>query len=391
MKKAIVQKLFLFGLVLATLGATYYFYWQGEITFFPQKEERSASRNFTSQIPFGGKEYKLSYQDKMASAFNLAGFEENENWYGEGEFDYSTFYEGESSLFVTSFDGQETVVNLKKKFDIKDALNFKLLLYLSTDPDSLEELNLVFAGKDREYMFPIRDVSKGWNFLVLPKENFSVSIPNDGEESGNEIGMGVQEVVIELVSRPKTRSTVNLDALWAEKEKDYLDDWNTQSDRFLSLKEGGGLLAMGMTAQRATLKIGSAKDYTFQAKFTPLKNGDFGFFLRGDYNSGYGYYLVMSGVDTNDWRIYKQGSFEDDKRSLDLARGEVGNFLIEKNKPYWLKAETRGTGLIFSISTDGKAFTDLGEMSDASFSIGGVGIAVSQETVVLIDDLQFFQ
>jgi len=390
MKKSIIQKLFLFSLILAAFGVTYYFYQRDEITFFPQKEG-GLSRNFTSQIPFSKKEYKLSYQDKMASAFDIAGFEENENWYGDGEFDHSTFYEGESSLFLTSFDGQETVVSLKKGFDLKDATNFKFLVYLATDPDSLEEFNLIFTGKNREYKFPIRDINKGWNFLVLPKENFSAYTPKSGEESGSEVETGIQGVVIELVSRPKTRSTVNLDALWAEKEKDYLDDWNTQSDRFLSLKDNGGLLAIGMTGQRATLKIGSAKDYTFQAKFTPLKSGDFGFLLRGDYSSGYGYYLVMNGVDTNDWRIYKQGSFEDNKQNLDLARGEVGNFLIERNKPYWLKAEAKGTELIFSISTDGQTFVRLGEISDASFSIGGVGIAVSQESMALIDDLQFFQ
>ena len=74
-----------------------------------------------------------------------------------------------------------------------------------------------------------------------------------------------------------------------------------------------------------------------------------------------------------------------------MAKGEVSNFLIEKSKPYWLKAELKDTNLIFSISTDGQAFVRLGEISDASFSVGGVGISVSHENMVLIDDLRFFQ
>jgi len=391
MKKDFLSKIIVLSLILIALGVTYYFYEQGDVSFLPQKEKERAGETFTVQIPISDKEYKLSYQDKVNSSFDIANFEENESWYGDGEFDYSTFYEGESSLFVTSLDGQKTTVSLKRSFNIEDVLNFKFFVYLATDLEGIEEFNLIFSGLDGEYKFPIRDINKGWNFLVLAKENFSVYVPeNKKEEVGkNESNQDIQEVVVELVSRPKTRSTVNLDALWAERKEDYLKDWNVNSDKFLSMKENGGLLAIGMNGQRATLKKGSAKDYTFQVKFTPLKNGKFGLFLRGDYKSGYGYYFVMDGVDTATWRIYKHGPFDEKIQSLDLGKGKIGNFKMEKGQVYWLKAETKGDQLAFSFSTSGKDFVKLGEARDESFTSGGIGITVGGGNMVFVDDIQF--
>lgn len=391
MKKILVQKLLPLGLVLFALGISYYFYLEGKITFLPQKEKKKLNESFTVQIPIDVREYKLSYRDKVNLSFDIANFEEGENWYGGGEFDHSIFYEGASSLFLTSLDGQKTTVSLKKNFKIEDVLNFKFFIYLATDSSNLEEFNLIFSGSKGVYKFPIRDIGRGWNLLVLPKEKFSKVEGGEGQE-GIE-GTSIEEATVELVSRPKTRSMVNLDALWAEKEKDYLEDWIADTDKYLSIKKNknvSSLFVTGLSGSRAALEAGSVKDGTFQVKFTPLKNGEFGLFLRGDCKSGYGYYLLMGGVDTDTWRIYKYGPFEEKVQSLDLGNGKIDNFVMGKEQPYWLKAEMRENRLVFYFSVNNKEFTKLLEVNDNSFASGGVGI-VSGNAMFFVDDIQFLK
>jgi hypothetical protein len=384
-------------LVLLAFGATYYFYQRGELAFLPQKEEKKLDESFTVQIPIADKEYKLSYKDKVDAAFDIASFEEGENWFGDGEFDYSTFLEGESSLFLTSLNGQKSSVILKKSFNAKEVLNFKFFVYLATDPEGIEEFNLIFNNGSASYRFPIRDISRGWNLLILPKEKFSQEkkegkdLPADRQEGEKE--GEIEEAVIELVSRPKTRSTVNLDSLWAEKKDDYLATWNANGEKFLSLKEHQGqvgLLASNLFGNLATLRQGAGKDYTFQAKFTPAKEGSFGFFLRGDYQSGWGYYLTINGVGTNTWQITKYGLFEEKTQILELAKGSIDNYRMEENKSYWLKAEVKGPHIIFYFSPDGQDFTRLGEAKDESFASGGVGVSINGG-MVFIDEIQFYK
>jgi len=279
---------------------------------------------------------------------------------------------------------------LKKNFDIENVLNFKFLVYLAGDPNDIEELNLVFTGQNSGYRFPIRDLSKGWNFLVLPKDKFSFFSPQTDEKKLSSI----EKIAVELTSRPQARTIINLDSLWAEKEKDYLKDWNSNSEKFLSLKRNGnsvGLLALGLYGNRATLSQGVAKDYTFQVKFNSLKGEGFGLFLRGDYESGYGYYLMMDGINTNTWQIYKYGLFDEKTQALVLEKGNVSNFKMEKNRPYWLKAELKGPRLVFYLSVDGQNFIKLGEANDTSFTSGGVGFATTGSDMVLVDEIVFFQ
>jgi len=390
MKKSITQKILVLVLIAVAFLVTFYLYRQGEITLFPGKKEKVVNNNLVDQIPISDKEYKIFYKDKIDSTFDIANFENNEDWYGDGDFDYSTFLEGESSLFLTSLNNRKATITLKKNFDIENVLNFKFLVYLASDPADIEELDLVFTGQNFGYKFPVRDLVKGWNLLVLPKDKFSYF---GSQTDGGKLS-SIEKITVELTSRPQTRTIINFDSLWLEKEKDYLKDWNSNSEKFLSLKRNGnfvGLLAIGLYGNRAVLSKGAAKDYTFQAKFNSLKEGDFGLFLRGNYESGYGYYLMMDGVNTNTWRIYKYGLFEEKNQALDLTKGEVSNFKMEENRPYWLKAELKGPRLVFYLSVDGRNFIKLGEANDISFTSGGVGFAISGSEMVLVDEVVFFQ
>lgn len=412
MKKIISEKIVALILILIAVGYTYYFNQHGKINFLPQKKEKQ-TKIIVAEIPINETQYRLSYKDKPDAAFDIANFENNENWFGDGDFDFSTYFEGEASLFLSSFNNQKATVWLKKSFDIKDVLNFKFLVHLATDPTYIEEFNLIFTGENkdykqglnspreykqslnspREYKFPIRDLKSGWNILVLPKESFS-SFLSEEERRGEVVPeTQIGKVTIELISRPKVRSIVHLDSLWAEGDKDYFKDWNLNSENFLALRKNGSttsLLAINLTDSQATLRKGSGEDYTFQGKFTPLKKGAFGFFLRGDYKTGYGYYLVMNGAESNGWQIYKYGPFEEIVQTVNLAEGKISSNLGE-NLSYWLRADLKGHRMTFSFSQDGKNFVRLGEVNDKSFSSGGIGFTVKDSNMVFVDDLLFFQ
>jgi len=100
---------------------------------------------------------------------------------------------------------------------------------------------------------------------------------------------------------------------------------------------------------------------------------------------------MMSGIDGNGWQISKRGEFDGKDQTIELAKGEIVNFKMEKDKPYWLKAELRGTKIVFYLSLDGENFAEIGEVHDTSFSGGGVGIASSGNSLFLVDEFQFFQ
>jgi len=414
MKKILPEKVFAFSLVLIVFIVVIWFYQQGKIGFLPQKKSTQIEKKVV-EILFREKEYKLSYKDKFPSAvIGIARFEEDENWQGDGDIDFTDFYEGETSFRLVSQDNKKATLSLFKDLNLEEALNFKFLIKLETDFNGCESLNIIFGNKDlsSSYRYSIRDLTKGWNLVTLPKENFTPSVKKtivstatleEGsieeapiEETAFNWG-NIQKVAIELVSRPKNVTSANFDFLWAETKDNYHQDWNTVSDKFLSLGENGestNLLVVHLAASTASIKrISSAKDYTVQAKFTPLKTGGFGFFLRNDFTTNYGYYLMMGGVGTNTWSIYKVGFFKDKSQAqnLALAEGSIANFKIEKNKTYLLKSELSGSRITFYLSLDDKNLTKLGEARDDSFSSGGVGIAANGGSIFLVDDIAFFQ
>lgn len=403
MKKILSQKSIALALISIAFVATFYFYQQGKISFTSTKKVAQEKEEKIVEMAFADKEYRLSYQDKTDElSFTVADFENDENWDGHGEIDYTTFFEGDSSLFLSSADHQRASASLKMQFNIDDFSHFRFLIHLETDPDDLEEFNLIFADQSlsNQYKYIIRELESGWNFLSLSRERFSHSISGDFSDEEREafLSTEIERVVIELVSRPKTRSIVNLDSLWAERNQDYLEDWNINSAELLSMKRSGEtdsllMLSLAPSQQAVFKRIGSAKDYVFQAKFTPLKTGSFGFFLRGNYKTGDGYYLLVDGAGSDAWRISKRGIFNDDegRQEIILEKGGIANFQLEKNKTYWLKAEMGGSRIIFYLSVDGKSYTKLTEVRDGAFSGGGVGIAVSGTNMFFVDDLQFFQ
>jgi len=310
---------------------------------------------------------------------------------GDAKLDYTYYFTGKSGLSFISRDYEKSFAsfNLTDNFDFDNYSSYKMFVYLFSSPSNIEEFKVIFSNEKKDYVYSIRDLSGGWNLVVMPKDKFFYE--SLGENT-------ISKIRIELVSRTKTMASATIDTLWAEKENNYLEDWNISDERFLALKSFSGkenlLFARVQENLVASIKkITSVKDYTFSAKFTPLTKGEFGLFMRGNYRNKHGYYLTLSGVDEDGWQIRKIGVFDKEKgvENITLTRGSIGNFRVEPERPYWLKAELSGRIVSLLVSLDGVNFSKLGDINDGSFSHGGVGITVSSPPAILLDDLQFSQ
>lgn len=402
MKKIILERIFAFGLLLVAFVITGYFYQKGKISLFTSEKKQKTVKIATAEILFKDKEYKVSYKERPSGeVVKISDFEEGEVWRGDGEFDYANFIEGKCSLALNSQNHfrSTTTLSLKEGFNFEEIKEFNVFVFLKTPPRNLEEVKLILKGNGSAalYEYPIRDLNLGWNFLVLPKNMFFASTPQETEtsvslENPPEKSL-IKSLTFEIVSRPRTISSINLDMMWAEKSNEFLSEWSVNDNRFLSLyqtKEGLNLLLNGWVSDVANLKkVSSAKDYTLRAKFTPIRDGNFGFFLRGDYKSGFGYYLMVDGIDKNSFQITKRGVFNEQTQEMVLEKGNVSNFKFEVNTPYWLKAVLKGPKISFYLSVDNKDFSQLSSVEDESYSFGGVGLTARNSSLVLVDDIQF--
>jgi len=390
MKKILTEKGLAFFLVFIAFLISGFLYKEGKIKFLPSKDKKVSVQNVVVEVPFTEKSYYLSYDFLPVNpVLEIASFEESEKWAGDGEFDYSTFYLGESSLFLSSQNNSRSEVRLKlsKSFNFQDFSYYKLFINPRTDVGNIEEFSLYFlGGNGNEFRYRIGNLNSGWNLLTLEKEKFTSSAGDLGEN------LNINKVVFDLVSRPQTAASINLDFLWAEKSSHYTEEWVSSDSRFISLGKIGTLPATLFSGSgRAILKkITSATDYSFKARFKPLTSGQFGFFLRGNQETGYGYYFTVGGAETSSWQISKLGVFDEKAENIVLIKGEINNFKMEKEAAYFLKAELRENKLIFFFSLNDKDYTQIGEVQDSSFSSGAVGV-YSKGATFLVDGLLFLK
>ncbi|OQA93426.1 MAG: hypothetical protein BWY24_00444 [Microgenomates group bacterium ADurb.Bin219] len=399
MKKYFNEKRLAFFIVFVVFLVCGYLYLQGKIFFLPKKNDLSELKNTMTEIPYMKKEYRLTYSDRSLDKVEyLSHFEDVEKWQGDGEFDYTDFVEGKSSLSLSSqnHSRSKAILELPQSLNFSDFSKLKLFLDVRSGTDKIEDLVIVlFQGNGQEAArYPIRELQAGWNLLTVPQKDFSEDYTNGPySKKGSGFKEGeVKRVSFELISRPKTSASVNLDLMWIEKEDNYIEDWNTDTPKILSLGKTGssfGLLVSGIGGNLANLReISSAKNFSFSAKFIALKLGNFGLFLRGNYQNGFGYYFMMDGVGAGSWEIYKIGQFDNKVANISLAKGIIQNFELTLGTPFWLKAELKGTHLTFLLSVDGENFIKIGETDDRSFSSGGAGIFTAN-SMYLVDDFQF--
>ncbi len=349
------------------------------------------------QLRFNDKSFKLDHTAYSSDVlFPISSFEGDGEWQGDGNLDDFLFWEKKSSLLLESRDNAKKEAHFFGKFDLSKYPLFRLAVNLQSEPSDLESVRLVFSNRNKTSVssYPITNLVPGWNFLRIPK----IKLSSVNASSGGEIDWkNIERVSLEVSSRFNSIATVNFDDFVAFSSEDYLDDWLTTNRSFLDLaktKEGNIVLqAKNVGATTALLKkISGVSDFTFKAKVQPLKNNTrSGLFIRGDYRTGYGYYFLIDGIGGSRWQILKVGLTNKIPKNTILVDGMIKNFIVEANKPLWLRAETKGTKLRFFLSPDGKVYTLLGEANDDEFKEGGVGIAVYESGVTQFDDMEFNQ
>lgn len=394
-------------MVLIVSLVSWYLYRTGRISFLPKKRDVSQLQNLVSELPFTDKQYKLSYKEKsLNDVFVVSKFEDGEEWRGDGELDYADFLEGQSSLSLTSQGNavSEASLRLTDGFKLADFGKVKLLVKLRSVLENIEEFNLVLTDGNNIalYKYPVRGLTEGWNLLALPVENFSevkaedvLTVKDTGgsEIEGQQTAL-IKKVTFEIISRPRTMASVGIDFMWLEKSEDYLEDWKAVNNEAFFMGKSGDKVALGVCGLNNFFanikKITAVRNFSLKAKFTPQRGGFFGFFIKGNYQNGHGYYVGLDGVNSNGWRILKYGDWGGKQQEIILKKGEISNFQTENDHPYWLKVDVKGSRLTFSFSVDGISYASIGEVTDDSFPFGGVGV-VAKSSMFFIDDIDFQQ
>jgi hypothetical protein len=409
-----MKKYFPYVLIVVTvlIGGLLLF-WKGLIPL-PALDKKAnvvnVGKTSVVEILFKGNEYKLSYASMdPGKLVDIAKFDKTEQWQGSGSIEDNEEI-GEPVMALVDRDRQKTTTYLVKNYNFIDVDNIKFAVKLDSDPENAEVLNILFGDKSGTnfYRFPITNLAAGWNYYSIPKHRFflveneaargtKTAVTNTATQKSALGWDKIERLQLELISRPGSKASVGVGWIRGVKEDTFDPEWNWDGkEHFLNLAHVGdgmlSLLVQNMGKGIATLKkVGGTKDFSYSSKITSLKRGNIGLFFRGDYKTGYGYYLVVGGEGTGDWSLLK--FYLDDKspKSTVLLNGQIANYEFSSNQPFWLKVTAKGNNIGAYFSLDGKDYTKLGEVNDNEFSAGGVGIAVSAGTRGYFDDFNLTQ
>ena len=393
-----------------------YLYNNGTLTsLFPKSKTALTEKRNIIDLEFKEKEYNVNFTKAYAgNGLEIADFEEGEKWNGDFNIDDSNFMEGKTAFSLASKNSSSSVIYLNKKMDLSKFEVFKMLIYSAkeNDLDNIQKLNLRFGNKNDTlyYEYSIRNIKEGWNIITMEKKNFAysqVAAKKATDEKTDEetvktvssedtLWSNIESATLELTSRPANRVELTFDRLWAEKDESYQEeDFRTDSPNTLSLKNYNNLTFLNVWRFDKNLallkKVTGVKNFTYTAKIIPQLVGTFGINARTDISNTYGYYLELSGIGSGAWQLYKIGKpVEGIGSTFRLDNGEIANFLLEENKPVWLRLKLSGNIIIVYLSINGKDFTRLAEKSDPELKSGGIGLQTGGGSF-LVESVEFLQ
>lgn len=407
-KKGIGSVIFYVLLILFIVVA--YLYNNGTLTsFFPKSKTTLTEKRNIIDLEFKDKVYNENFTKSYAGkGLEISGFEEGEKWIGEYNIDDSNFMEGKTGFSLASKNNSPQIIYLSKKMDLSKFEIFRTLVYSSKDDngDNIQTLNLRFSNKNDSlyYEYSIRNIKAGWNILNMEKDNFVINRQTEvkkettGEaektvSSGDTLWKNIEKVSIELTSRPANRVELTFDRLWAEKDTSYDEDIRTLAPNMLSYKDYNNQAYLNIWRSTTNLalikKVTGVKNFTYTAKIIPLEIGTFGINARTDISNSYGYYFDLSGIGSGAWQLYKTGKpIEGVGPRLD--NGEIANYLVEENKPIWMRLKLSGNTISAYISLNGKDFTQLSEKIDSELKSGSIGFQTGGSSF-LVESIEFSQ
>ncbi len=373
----------LINLILISITVGLFWYVVQPQNLMGEKTQTKSSPSKKIEILFTDKNYSLDYSkfDKQM-VDNISLFNSKEKWVGSGFYDSETYFESPSSLYLAGGERNKVTDMRDVSLNLAKILSFDLMMNFRSEPDDLESGELAFIdaeGKTSKYVLPRQD--KGWKAITMPKEQF---VAEDNFNWAN-----VVKVRFDFLPRPYAKAVVNLGSLRGQPGSIVYNDWNVNDQRMLLLDKRNNnvsLLARNLTSSVATIKkITQAANFTFQSSYTPLNTAYSGLFFRGNYQNGQGYYLMVNGINGNQWQITKTG-----KEGVKvLATGEISNFQFKKEEKYYLKVVAKGKNIKAFLSTDNINYTLLADVYDDEFLSGGVGVAVGAGAVALYNNFEF--
>jgi len=311
-----MKKYFPYVLIVVTvlIGGLLLF-WKGLIPL-PALDKKAnvvnVGKTSVVEILFKGNEYKLSYASMdPGKLVDIAKFDKTEQWQGSGSIEDNEELD-EPVMALVDRDRQKTTTYLVKNYNFIDVDNIKFAVKLDSDPENAEVLNILFGDKSGTnfYRFPITNLAAGWNYYSIPKHRFflveneaargtKTAVTNTATQKSALGWDKIERLQLELISRPGSKASVGVGWIRGVKEDTFDPEWNWDGkEHFLNLAHVGdgmlSLLVQNMGKGIATLKkVGGTKDFSYSSKITSLKRGNIGLFFRGDYKTGYGYYLVV--------------------------------------------------------------------------------------------------
>src|SRR3989338_2231818 len=203
----------------------------------------------TVGLKFSDKNFNLKYADiNPETLLVISDFEREDEWQRQHEYDDVNFWEGEYSLILSSRDNELIDVYIEKNINLDKYTVFKLALNVQSDTSDIEAARLYFGNKDKtaSFYYSLRNLARGWNFIIIPKIKFSTqnvskteSSVSPATKSGGLSWENIERVGFELASRANSSSDVNIDSLKALIDEKYLDSWLVNSPIQLDLTKIG--------------------------------------------------------------------------------------------------------------------------------------------------------
>lgn len=403
---------FSFYIFLIVFILVAYLYNRGLLSNFfksPTAIFKNLQKKNVVEIDFVKKEYKIDVPKKFDNwTVELGDFENNEQWEGEYKLNKSIFALGTSSIAISSQNHHSVVLSLKKQANLTDKKNIRMFIYNEDQKNAngIEKLSLRLGKNDDSsyYEYVLTNIASGWNLVNMAEENFNFVSKNarfsetstsSSTNNPGELWSSIEKVSFFLQSRPNTQVDLLLDRLWAEKDEEYQNDFRGHNESLISTKNYKGKNYINFWPFNSTTayikEITSAKDFAYTAKIVPQQKGSFGIITRTDQSNAFGYYLVLNGIDSNGWRLYKQGKLNADNSMTEMDSGEIANYTISENVPIWLRLQTLGDKISAFLSLDGDHFTKLTTKSDKELKSGGIGLLVNPNASFLLELIDFHQ
>ncbi len=377
-------RLYLLGLIIIVAVAGFFYSKQSQNTDVKSNLVASSELQEKNVEKLNPENLVLSSASyPAASVVNITNFEQNEDvkWQGGGILDDKVSFEGDRSLSLASINHNEVISYMKKDLDLSNTEYLELMVNVS-DVSARESTVLELGDLEMKnyYQYTLTNLENRWSVLQIPKKLFVPYIDPKSDFSWQKI----QRVQLRVTSRMGGMVIVRFDVFNAiNNSYDLIKDWRVYNDNqklFLSYfnknNEIKQLAARSVGAITGILENKrNIRDFIMSASVSPQSSARSGLFVRGNYNNNFGYYFLIGGDRSNTWEINKLNK-NGWLLNSEKIQGNIGNEVLQKGKDYLLRVESRSDTMEFFLSFDGVKYYKLGEIKDAEFKSGGLGISV---------------